>query len=136
MTQLLSPFFRSKPNLRKKVAEIKGLDLTNKQIERDLEKEATTFQETKTQTIVKEVIAEIDKTKADNGEIVTAITKTVEKLFAFLDKGGTVDCRLQQLETEPPEAQQLREAYGKIRTLETHINEMKLLSDGKHKGGE
>jgi len=119
--------------LRKKILEIKQLDLTNKQIERDLEKEAAVFQENKSNQIAQQVIAEINKAKATDGEVGTAIKMAVEKLFAFLDKGGTVDCRLQQLEDEPAEAKQLREAYGKIRTLETRVAELKLLSNGEKK---
>jgi hypothetical protein len=119
--------------LRKKILEIKQLDLTNKQIERDLEKEAAAFQENKSNQIAQQVIAEINKAKATDGEVATAIKMAVEKLFTFLDKGGTVDCRLQQIEDEPAEAKQLREAYGKIRTLETRVAELKLLSNGENK---
>jgi len=122
--------------LRKKIHEIKQLDLTNKQIERDLEKEAAAFQENKVTQIAQQVVAEINKAKATDGEVSNAMKMAVERLFKFLDNGGTVDCRLRLMEKEPEEAKQLRDVYRKIRTLETRIGELKLLTNGKDKKEE
>jgi hypothetical protein len=118
-------------DLRKKIAEIKQLDLTNKQIERDLEKEADAFQENKGNQIAQQVIAEINKAKVTDGEVTTAVQMSVKNLFIFLDKGGTVDCRLREAEEQPEEAKRLRTVYDSIRQLETQIDELKLLTDGR-----
>jgi hypothetical protein len=119
--------------LRKKIAEFKQLDLSNKKIERELEKESATFIESQSKLIGEQVIAEINKDKLENGEVVNAINMAVDKLFKFLDNGGTVDCRLKQIDKQPPEAEQLRDNFSKIRTLETRIRELKLISDGSDK---
>jgi hypothetical protein len=119
--------------LRKKIREIKQLDLTNKQIERDLEKEEAVFKENKVDQIAQQVIAEINKPKTPDGEVGAAIKVAIGKLFMFLDNGGTVDCRLRLMKEEPEVAKQIRGVYGKIRTLETRIEELKLLTNGDEK---
>lgn len=120
-------------DLRKKIHEIKQLDLTNKQIERDLEKEADAFVENKMSQITQHVTAEINKAKAEDGEVKNSLQISIKDLYQFLDRGGTVDCRLRLMDKEPEEAKQLRDVYGEIRTLETRIEELKLLTDGKDK---
>ena len=119
--------------LRKSIQKIKQLDLTNKQIEKDLEKEESASKENKVSQIAQQVISEINSAKAADGEVGNAVKMAVERLFVFLDKGGTVDCRLRLMKQEPEPAKQVREVYGKIRTLETRIEELKLLTDRQDK---
>jgi hypothetical protein len=120
-------------DLRKKIQEIKRLDLTNKQIELDLQKEADAFVENKMSQITENLILEINKAKAEDGEVKNGLQLSIKDLYQFLDKGGTVDCRLRLMDKEPEEATQLRDVYGKIRTLETRIEELKLITDAKEK---
>ncbi|MGA2604183.1 MAG: hypothetical protein ABSG14_08135 [Verrucomicrobiia bacterium] len=117
--------------LRKASREIKQLDLTNKQIEKDLDKEADTFIENNLSQIAQQVIAEINKAKTTDGETNKALQISIKDLFQFLDKGGTVDCRFRLTGQQPPEAKELQAVYAKIRQLEAHVHELKLLTAGK-----
>lgn len=117
--------------LKKTIVEIKQLDLTNKQIENDLEKEASAFEENKIKEIARQVIAEINNEKAKDGEIANATEMAIKRLFEFLDHGGTVDCRLTISQETPENGGSLRTLYDGIRRLETQIDELKLLTHNK-----
>ncbi|MGD0058165.1 MAG: hypothetical protein ABSD58_01985 [Verrucomicrobiia bacterium] len=119
--------------LRRTSREITRLDLTNKQIEKDLQKEADTFIESNLGQITQQVIAEINKSKAREGEVKSSLQISIKDLFDFLDRGGTVDCRLELTEGESGAPKELQAIFGQIRALETRVEELKLLTDGKDK---
>ena len=117
-------------DLKKKVEEVRHLNLQNKQIERDLDKEAENFRETIVEDIKTRVIEEIAPDKKTNGEIQKAMEISVKNVFAFLDKGGTVDCRVPS-DDGTPDTKLIQEMYEKIRLLESKLDGMRLLEAPK-----
>ena len=115
------------------IQRIKGLKLANKKAEIELQKEAEEFVEQNLSQIPQKVIAEINPKKSGNGDVKSALSKAVEFLYKFLDKGGTIDCRLRLTETKPEETKRLREIYQGIRALERSVEQLKLITDGKDK---
>lgn len=120
-------------DLKKKVEEVRHLNLQNKQIERDLDKEAENFRETIVEDIKTKVIEEIAPDKKTNGEIQKAMEITVKNVFAFLDKGGTVDCRVAD-DNGTPDAKQIQAMYERIRLLESKLEGVRLLEAPKRNG--
>lgn len=115
-------------DLKKKATEIRQLNLQNKQIERDLDKEAENFRETIVEDIKNKVIEEVLKDKKANGEVQKAMEISVKNVFAFLDKGGTIDCRVPDTNNSA-DAKQIQQMYENIRSLEDKLEGVKLLEN-------
>jgi hypothetical protein len=117
-------------DLKKKVEEVRHMNLQNKQIERDLDKEAENFRETIVEDIKTKIIEEIAPDKKSNGEIHKAMEITVKNVFAFLDKGGSIDCRVPE-DNSSSDAKQLQQMYERIRLLESKLDGVRLLEEPK-----
>ncbi|WP_412464430.1 hypothetical protein [Flavobacterium mekongense] len=78
-------------DIRKKVEEIKGLKLSNKKIELELNKEADLERDNGVKKIVEETISQLGLIKETEGDKITAIEKSIKKLLEFTENGGQVD---------------------------------------------
>src|SRR5699024_2959941 len=78
-------------DILKKAEELKELKLTNKQIEKDIKKEAKTEKENGIQSILDAAIQEIGINPEQEGDKVTALRKSITQLVDFTEKGGAVD---------------------------------------------
>ncbi len=116
-------------DIRKKAAEVRGLNLQNKKLAGDLNKAAETEKENGVQEIIQEQNKELSLKKSD-GEKITALEKSVTKLVEFIEKGGEVDFVIPEEEetddedenpTEESEFTQLRTAFEEIKLLEQKI---------------
>lgn len=112
--------------IKKKVEELKKLSLQNRQIEKDLDKEAENFRESIVKEIKAKVIEEIETDKKADGEVHNAMEISVKNVFNFLDNGGTVDCRVPGGNADE-EAKKLNDMFEKIRKLETKVDGIKAL---------
>lgn len=108
-------------SIRKQIEEIKKLKLENKQIEKELEKEADAFSEKSAQEITRELVKGIDP-KPD-GSVVNGISISVKNLFLFIDKGGRVDCPSSTGET----GKELVDVFSDVRKLQQAIDKLRLL---------
>jgi hypothetical protein len=55
---------------------------------------------------------------------------TVKNVFAFLDKGGSIDCRVPE-DNSSSDAKQLQQMYERIRLLESKLDGVRLLEEPK-----
>ena len=114
--------------IRKKMEEIKNLKLKNKQIAKDLEIEANEYKNIASEEIAKTLIKEHGNTSTD-GEVKNALSISLKELFEFLDKGGKVDVHFHaESKVENNEEKlKIEDIFQKIRILEDHIEEVRLL---------
>jgi regulator of replication initiation timing len=117
-------------NLKNKVEEVHCLNLENKQIERDLDQEAQNFQRAIVKEFGAKVITELKSAKVVDGEIKNAMDLAVRNVFAFLDKGGSVDCRIPETNGSS-EARQIQQLFAQIRLLKSNIDGGRLLAAAK-----
>lgn len=120
-------------DLKKKAADIRSMQLKNKQIEQELEEEAETYRESAVETIKNDVIEAVAPEKKGNGEVQASMTVTVKNVFNFLDRGGTVDCRVPENELPEGDAKKITDLYEKVRQLESKIEGTKLLREPEAK---
>ncbi len=113
-------------DLKRKADEIRAMDLDNKKIEQELEEEAENYKRGIVDNINAAVIESMAG-KRTNGEVSTAMEITVRHIFDFLDKGGTIDCRLPDNGLPELDRTKLSVLYEKVRRLEARIEGRKLL---------
>lgn len=87
-------------DIMKKVQEIKNLNLSNKQIEIDLEREADKLRKES----IEKISREITMGKNINGEVQRNVEKSIRLVFEFIENGGrivgTIPAENEQSETE------------------------------------
>jgi hypothetical protein len=125
--------------IKKKAQEIRALQLSNTKIEAEIEKEAEQHHEKARAQIVEDLLQGRSESKAD-GEVRTALERSVSKLLLFIQKGGEVDCYLPEPEEselddseleegetaeQQPDSAQLRESvrenFERIREIEERV---------------
>lgn len=118
-------------DILKKVQEVKGLKLANKQIETDLKKEALLEKESGIKSILEVALKDLKLDANQQGDKINAIEKSIIKLIDFTKNGGEVDF-VQPNEDEEydnvvrKEVKKLKENISEIRLLE---NKIKLLEN-------
>ena len=115
-------------DIRKKAEEIRGLKLSNDKIQKELEQEAELIKTQAIDTITKDVIKTSKLEDQNEGDKIAALTKAVEDLVEFLERGGSVDFVLPEAvgskedDKEPSvELQLLRDRVYDIHQLEQKI---------------
>jgi len=117
-------------DIRKKASEIRQIDLTNKQLEKnasDLEKTAGAEKETGIKNIIALQVKELSLKKNGDGEKITALEKSITNLVDFIEKGGEVDFVVPEEENAEEESSdescytRIREQAQEIRSLEDKL---------------
>jgi hypothetical protein len=108
-------------SIRKQVEEIKKLKLENKQIEKELEKEADAFSEKSAHEITSELTAGM-KPKPD-GAVINGLSMSVKNLFLFIDKGGRVDCP----SSTGDDNKGVADLFTEVRKLQKAVDQLRLL---------
>ncbi len=118
-------------DIRKKAAEIKNLNLQNKNLANDIDKEADNEKKIEIENISTEIIKQLKLKKDSQGDIITALNKAIKNLVNFIESGGEVDFILPDEENDDEEEnkqisnyKELKSTFQEIRTLE---NKIKLL---------
>ena len=124
-------------DILKKVQEVKGLKLANKQIEADLKKEAQLEKENGIKSILDVAVKDLKLNANQQGDKISAIEKSIVKLIDFTKSGGEVDFVQPNEDGDDDnnvlkEVKKLKENISEIRLLE---NKIKLL-ENKINGGE
>jgi len=111
-------------DIRKKAEEVRAMNLSNKKIASELEKEATDIKKKEIEEIVQSLISQ---NKIDSGEIESTLNKSITKLLDFIDKGGEVDFTVPENEEneEDEEVVQIKESleikFQEIRQIENKL---------------
>ena len=112
---------------------MRGLQLTNDNIARQVEEEAQTEKSAGIQRITVEISGQLGIAAVGDGERAEALDRAVKKLVDFIERGGEVDCIVPDAEPDQDEQQgdqppnqlenlrQVREQFATIRTLENRI---------------
>jgi hypothetical protein len=119
-------------DMKRKAEEIRAMDLDNKKIYHELEEEAEGYKRNIVDNINAAVIEAMAGRKS-NGEVSTAMEITVRHVFDFLDKGGTIDCRIPETGLPDLEKTKLATLYEKVRRLQSKIEGRKLLPKPEEK---
>jgi len=124
-------------DIRKKAEEIKNLQLQNKQLAKDIKKEATKAKQAGVDQICERLMVELTIEKDGNGDKAIALDKAVKDLIDFIEFGGEVDFIVpdenddedneEGEEVSRPEYEKLRNTITDIRLLE---DKLKLLEPG------
>lgn len=125
-----------------KVEELKAMKLKNKAAEEALLQEADVIRNEGTKSILEGCIKELKLNKKSDGDKITALKKSIDKLLNFTNNGGVVDI-VQPEEDEQDvdqendsnlrrEVERLKSDMSEIRKLE---NKIKLLEEKNKKGG-
>jgi hypothetical protein len=109
-------------DILKKVQELKGLKLGNKQIEQELKKEAQKEKDDGIKSILESTVLDLKLDVNQQGDKVSAIEKSIKKLIGFTENGGLVD--FVQPEESEEEEDYLRD---EIKKLNGNIGEIRLL---------
>ncbi|ELI3475863.1 hypothetical protein Q8E20_000018 [Vibrio cholerae] len=115
--------------IRKQVEEIKKLQLTNKKLEEELEKEAIEEKKIGLEAINKEIVSNLKLEENGDGEKITALNKAVKNLLDFIENGGEIDFVVTDDNNSIEELEQLRINFSEIKKLE---NKLLALENKKH----
>lgn len=114
--------------IRKTAAEVRNLDLQNKQIEQELESSAKTEHDQGLQSITDQVRIRLDIQANGEGEKLNALSKAVSRLLEFLSKRGEVDLLLPPAAEEPgendPEGAENGEILAELRAQAEAIRQL------------
>lgn len=111
-------------DLRKKAEEIRGLKLQNDKLSKDIEKEAEKEKNIGLEKIASNIIKKLKLKTDTEGDKVNALTKAVNNLVNFIEKGGEVDFIIPEENVEEDNKDkkhnytELRVAFQEIRKLE------------------
>lgn len=108
-------------SIRKQVEEIKGLKLSNKKFEAELEKEAEKEKKEGLERITKEVAGALNINQNGDGEKYKVLEKSVKNLVDFVEKGGEVDFFSQGEDSDPEEHDKLKSNFSEIKKLEKRV---------------
>lgn len=108
-------------SIRKQVEEIKGLKLSNKKLEGDLEKEADKEKKEGLENITNEMAETLNINQNGDGEKYKVLEKSVKHLVDFVEKGGEVDFFSQGDENAPEEHEKLKRNFSEIKKLEKRV---------------
>ena len=108
-------------SIRKQIEEIKGLKLSNKKVEGELEKEAEKEKKEGLERITVEIAETLGINPNGNGEKYKVLEKAVRNLVDFVEKGGEVDFFSKDDETNPDEHQKLKNNFSEIKRLEKRV---------------
>ena len=121
--------------IKKKAEEIKNLQLQNKKLAIDLEKEAEKEKKAGIEKISGVISGELNLDNENEGDKVNALEKAIKRLVNFIDYGGEVDFVLPESENgnedegdvSTSEYKKLKNSIQEIRLLE---NKLRLLEAG------
>jgi len=113
-------------DIRLKAEELRGMKLKNDKLVLDLLEAAKAEKEAGVESIAHDAAKSLKLTKSKNGEEIAGLTKSIEQLLEFVEKGGEVDFVLPELpgENEEPdkdEIKTLRANYAEMRQLELKL---------------
>ena len=111
-------------DIRKKAEELRGLNLKNEKVIKDLGKEAENEKKSGIEEITVNISAQLKIKKDGEGDKVNALDKAVKNLVNFVESGGIVDFVMPDEapeEGEPDENKELRVAFQEIRQLEKKL---------------
>jgi hypothetical protein len=123
-------------DILKKVQEVKGLKLANKQIETDLKKEALLEKESGINFILEVAVKDLQLDPNQQGDKINAIEKSIIKLIEFTKNGGEVDFVQSNTEEEydndvRKDVEKLNENISEIRLLENKIKLLEIKVNGE-----
>jgi len=109
-------------DIKKKTEEIKALKLSNNKIAKELEDEIEKEKLNGTEGI-KEILLEYLKLNKEsaNGDKVSALSKSINNLIDFLEKGGEIDFVILSANDNKEETEDLRLSNIEIKRLESKI---------------
>lgn len=107
-------------DIRIKAEQLKALQLQNKKLANEVEKEAENEKSNGIDAITKQIAKEL-KLKKDEGDKVTALDTAVKNLVEFIEEGGIVDFIPTDEDEEDEAKQKLNLAFEEIRQLENKI---------------
>lgn len=99
--------------LRKTVEQIKAMQLQNKKVAHELEKEIETEKTAGVERITTQVQKKL-KLKADEGDKLAALQKAVKSLVNFVERGGEVDFVVPEIEEDEEEGEETTDANASI----------------------
>ncbi|WP_372972048.1 hypothetical protein [Marinobacter sp.] len=108
-------------SIRKQVEELKGLKLSNKKLEAELEKEADKEKKEGLERIAKEVADALNINQNGDGEKYKVLEKSVKNLVDFVEKGGEVDFFSQGEDSDSEEHDKLKSNFSEIKKLEKRV---------------
>jgi len=129
--------------IRKKAEEIKNLQLNNKKIALELEKEAEKEIENGAEMIANEQIKRLRLKQEGEGDKINVLEKAVSKLLNFIELGGEVDFiipeedmvksdeEVEQIEKSEIDYTQIKDTSEKIRQLEYKIKALEAPNEEK-----
>lgn len=128
-------------DIRKKAEEIKNLQLQNKELAKEIEREAEKEKKIGIEQIYESLIEKLKIKKDGEGDKATALDKAVRNLVNFIESGGEVDFIVPEKDEEKegesdnpaPKYEDLKITIQEIRQLE---NKLKLLEAGTEQGDE
>ena len=113
-------------DIRKTAEEIRNLNLKNKKLSSEIEKEAENEKTVGIGQISTEIIDSLNLNKDGQGDKITALEKAVKNLVNFIESGGEVDFIMpeetqSEEEDTTPNYKSLRVTFQEIRQLEAKI---------------
>ena len=108
-------------SIRKQVEEIKGLKLSNKKLESELEKEAEKEKKEGLDRITKEVAETLGIHQDGDGEKYKVLEKSVKNLVDFVERGGEVDFFSQEENSDSEDHVLLKSNFSEIKKLEKRV---------------
>jgi len=119
-------------DIRKKTAEIKSLNLSNDKAVKELETAAETEKDEGMKAITIEISNSFNLRENSDGEKIKVLSKAVNNLVNFIEKGGVVDFVEPDIDEEEKNAiiePELRLAFQEIRKLEEKISRIEHHND-------
>jgi len=110
--------------IRKKAEEIKSLQLNNKKLEDDLEKEAEKEKNQGLKNITQEISVTLNIDGNGDGEKLKVLEKSVKNLINFVENGGEVDFYADDeniSEDNQQDIEQLKVNFAEIKKLEQRV---------------
>lgn len=114
-------------DMRKKAEEIRALKIKNDKAAIELEKEVNDEKKDGIENITQDIVQSLNIKADKEGDKTAALSKSIEYLVVFLEKGGDVDFVLPKEEKQPsdtkklPDFSDLRKAFAEIRKIEGKI---------------
>jgi len=119
--------------IRKTAEEIKNLQLQNKKLANELEKEADNEKKSGIEKIFESLVGKLKIKKEGDGDKINALNKAVENLVNFIESGGEVDFVVPEDKDDnsasTPNYEELKIAIKEIRQLESKLKLLEFKSE-------
>ncbi len=116
-------------DIKKKAEELKNIKLKNKELIRDLEKEAESEKKDGIEEICQKLVIELKIDNNGEGEKVNALNKAVKDLIDFIEYGGEVDFIVPDVDNEELNVEEGEGSKPKYEKLKNTIQEIRQLDN-------